>query len=106
LSPEQVRVLSVRDTHDDYAAEVVAELHRQGVRAEAEYATEPLGSRVRRAKLDKLPYVLVVGDDDVQRRTVGVNERGGDTPERGVPLDDFAKRLLEEIARHGSPESP
>jgi threonyl-tRNA synthetase len=106
LSPDQVRVLSVRDVHDDYAGSVVADLQHLGVRADAEYATEPLGGRVRRAKLDKIPYVLVVGDDDVAKGTVGVNARGGDTPERGVPLAQFVERLTKEIAAHGSPDQP
>jgi threonyl-tRNA synthetase len=62
-------------------------------------ADEPLGSRIRRAKLEKLPYVLVVGDDDVAAGTVGVNPRGGDV-ERGVPVDEFAQRLAADVAEH------
>jgi threonyl-tRNA synthetase len=104
LAPEQVRVLSVRDDHDDYARAVVAELRRGGARADVEVASEPLGGRVRRAKLEKIPYVLVVGDDDVAKGTVGVNARGGDTPERGVSLTDFLERLTKETLAHGSPE--
>jgi threonyl-tRNA synthetase len=62
-------------------------------------ADEPLGSRVRKAKLEKLPYILVVGDDDVAKGTVGVNPRGGEV-ERGVDVDDFIARLADEVASH------
>ncbi|MGH9282000.1 MAG: His/Gly/Thr/Pro-type tRNA ligase C-terminal domain-containing protein, partial [Acidimicrobiales bacterium] len=58
---------------------------------------EPLGARIRKAKLEKLPYVLVVGDDDVAAGTVGVNARGVDRPERDVPLDAFVARLRTEV---------
>ena len=66
-------MLPVRDGHDEYAREVAAALRAAGLRGEADEADEPLGARIRRAKLEKLPYVLVVGDDDVAARTVGVN---------------------------------
>ncbi len=99
LAPVQARVLPVRDDHDDYARSVVDRLAATGFRADAVAATEPLGGRIRRAKLEKLPYVLVVGDDDVAAGTVGVNPRGGDV-ERGVALDAFLDRLGAETAAH------
>ena len=104
LAPEQARVLGVRNDHDGYAGEVVASLRARGVRVGLEAADEPLGARIRRAKLEKVPYVLVVGDDDVAARTLGVNARGSESPERGVALEEFAARLAAEIAAHGAPE--
>ena len=104
LSPEQVRVLGVRDDHDTYATEVAQALRADGVRVGTEEANEPLGARIRRAKLEKIPYILVVGDDDVKERTLGVNKRGSNDPERGVDLGAFRTRLADEIASHGSPE--
>jgi threonyl-tRNA synthetase len=104
LSPEQVRVLGVRDSHDDYAFDVAAALRLEGARVGLEEASEPLGARIRRAKLEKIPYILVVGDDDVEKGTVGVNARGSNDPERGVTLGEFRERLLTEIAEHGLPE--
>ena len=106
LAPEQVRVLGVRNDHDGYAGEVAAALRARGARAGLEPADEPLGARIRRAKLEKVPYVLVVGDDDVAARTVGVNARGSGSPERGVGVEDFVARLAAEIAAHGAPEAP
>jgi len=104
MSPEQVRVLGVRDDHDAYASEIVAALRGDGVRVHTEEANEPLGARIRRAKMEKIPYILVVGDDDVASGTLGINARGSNDPERGVTLDQFRERLLKEITDHGSPE--
>ncbi len=106
LAPEQVRVLGVRDDHDDYAFEVAELLRQRGVRASVEAASEPLGGRIRKAKLEKIPYVVVVGDDDVANATVGVNARGSNDPERGVSVETFATRLEHEIRNHASPEVP
>ncbi len=104
MSPEQVRVLGVRDDHDPYAQRVADTLRDDGVRVGIEEANEPLGARIRRAKLEKIPYILVVGDDDVAKATLGVNARGSNDPERGVTLEEFRRRLAEEIATHASPE--
>lgn len=104
LSPEQVRILSVRNDHDDYAFDAAKVLKAAGVRVTVDTANEPLGARIRKAKLEKLPYILVVGDDDVAGRTVGINARGSNDPERGVTLTDFVARLTAEIAQHGRPE--
>ena len=98
LAPEQVRVLPVRDDHGAYAAKVADRLRAVGVRVVVDPATEPLGARIRQAKLQKLPYILVVGDDDVTAGTVGVNRRGSDRPERGVELVTFTEDLEREIA--------
>ncbi len=103
LMPEQVRVLPIKDSHEEYATHVVGRLQSHGIRASWAEADEPVGTRVRRGKLDKLPYVLVVGDDDVASGTVGVNRRGGDRPERGVPLDAFIDAVVDEIERRALP---
>ena len=96
LAPVQARVLGVRDDHDGYAAKVVDQLAQAGIRVDTIEADEPLGARIRRAKLEKVPYVLVVGDDDVAAGTVGVNARGKDV-ERGVAVDEFEARIRAEI---------
>jgi threonyl-tRNA synthetase len=97
LAPVQVVVLPVADEHHDYAASVVDRLRAARFRVEIVEASDPLGKRIRDAKLQKLPYVLVVGDDDVAHKTVGVNRRGEDV-ERGVPLDEVVARLEAEVA--------
>ncbi len=101
LAPVQVTVLPVADRHDEYAQKIVDDLRRDRFRVEMVDAhADSLGARVRRAKLEKVPYVLVVGDDDVENGTVGVNARGSDDPERGVPLGEFVDRLSAEVAEH------
>jgi threonyl-tRNA synthetase len=95
----------VRDDHDSYAKEVVEAIKAVGGRADVDPADEPLGARVRKAKLEKIPYVLVVGDDDVQARTVGVNSRVKERPDRGVPLAAFVDALREEVETR-APSSP
>jgi len=69
-----------------------------GLRVDTDPAAESVKHRIRRAKLEKLPYVLVVGDADVASRTVGVNGRGDAPPERGVPLDEFVAQAKAEAA--------
>jgi threonyl-tRNA synthetase len=104
LAPEQVRVLGVRNDHDDYAREVAAHLKEGDVRVSVDPANEPLGARIRRAKMEKIPYVLVVGNDDVTSGTLGVNARGSNDPSRGVSLGEFATALHAEILAHGRPD--
>ena len=71
----------------------------------AEEAGEPLGSRIRKAKMEKIPYILVVGDDDVANATVGVNRRGSNDPVRGVDVAAFCSKVVLEVAQHSSPEA-
>ncbi len=97
LAPVQVRVLPVRSDHHAYATSVVEGLQAGGFRTDGVEADEPLGARIRRAKLEKVPYILVVGDSDVAAGTVGVNARGSDQPDRDVPLTTFTQRLADEV---------
>jgi len=104
LAPVQVRVLPVATPHEEYAHEVVDRLRSAGARVDMVAADDGLGKRIRNGKVEKLPYVLVVGDDDVAARTVGVNVRadmqseGAPDVERDVPLDDFVCRFEGEVA--------
>lgn len=97
LAPVQARVLPVAEAHDAYARSVVERLGAEGFRVEFDAADEPLGKRVRNAKVQKIPYVLVVGGDDVEHGTVAVNRRGSNDPERDVPLDDFVGRMAADL---------
>jgi threonyl-tRNA synthetase len=104
LMPTQVVVLSVRDEHDAYAEHVAHACADAGLRVLVDPATEPLGSRVRRWKLQKVPYVVVVGADDMAQATVGVNARGSGHPDRGVALDAFVAAVVAEVEAKGAPE--
>jgi threonyl-tRNA synthetase len=97
LAPVQVRVLPVAEAHEAYAASVVDVLRAAGARVDTSVADDGLGKRIRNAKLEKIPYVLVVGDDDVAAGTVGVNPRGGEV-ERGVAVDAFVGAFRAELA--------
>jgi threonyl-tRNA synthetase len=105
LSPEQVVMLPVTDAHQGYAEEVEHRLRALGVRVVLDTGDEPLKPRIRRAKLTKVPYILVVGDDDVAAGTVGVNRRGSNQPQRGVLMESFVDGLAKEIAERRSPEA-
>jgi threonyl-tRNA synthetase len=97
LAPIQARVLPVATAHEEYAEQVVRRLREVGGRADLVAASDPLGKRIRSAKLEKIPYVLVVGDDDTAAGTVGVNRRGGEV-ERGVDVAAFLAMFVEEIS--------
>ena len=97
LAPEQVRVLPVAAAHDEYADSVVKQLKVAGFRVDIDYADEPLGKRIRNGKTSKVPYVLVVGDSDVEGGTVGVNPRGGEV-DRDVPVATFIANLRAEVS--------
>ncbi len=97
LAPEQVRILPIAEEHDDYAHQLLKKLKASGFRATIEAATDPLGKRVREAKVEKIPHVLVVGKDDVANETVGENARGSDEPERDLPFTEFLSRLTAEV---------
>jgi threonyl-tRNA synthetase len=95
LAPVQVRVLPVTTAHEEYAQALVNELRADSFRVDMVAADEQLGKRIRSAKLERLPYVLVVSDDDIANATVGVNPRGGDVV-RGVKFDAFMNDLRSE----------
>ena len=101
LAPVQVRgAARSRDDHDTYAAPRRRPAAGRGLPGRRRRrADDTLGNRIRKAKLEKVPYVLVVGDDDVEHGTVGVNPRGGEV-ERGVAVDDFVDRLAAEVIGH------
>ena len=96
LCPEQVRVLPISDKYMDYANQVAAELKKNGVDATVDSRAEKIGYKIREARLDKLPYMLVVGQQEEADHTVSVRSRfAGD---EGVKsLSDFINQICEEI---------
>ena len=106
LVPVQVSVLPVRNNHQAYADRVADRLRGDGLRVEVSSADENVGARVRRAKyLEKVPYVLVVGDADVEASTVGVNSRESDGEQRGVPVGEFSRAVLADVVGHAGASS-
>jgi threonyl-tRNA synthetase len=105
LAPVQVRILPVATAHEDYAQAQGAALRAAGFRVDVIEANDQLGKRIRAAKLDKIPYVLVVGDDDVAENTFGVNPRGGEV-ERGVSVATFIERLTADVEQGSAGLTP
>lgn len=96
LCPEQVRVLPISDKYESYAAEVEKELKANGILCTVDNRSEKIGYKIREARLDKLPYMLVVGQQEEEDHTVSVRSRfAGD---EGVkPLSDFIDQISKEI---------
>ena len=99
LAPVQVRVLAVASAHEEYATKVTERLVKAGYRVDQLVADEQLGKRIRASKLERIPYVLVVGDDDVANSTVGVNPRGGEV-RRDVAVEDFLMQLAADVGQN------
>ena len=96
MAPEQVRVLSVTDRAADYANALVAKLSELGYRAEEDITGEKIGKKIRLAQMDKVPYMLVVGDRDMAENTVSVRHRAeGDLG--AMSFDSFAALLKDVV---------
>ena len=96
LAPVQVRVMNITDRSAEYAEDVVAKLKAQGVRAEVDLRNEKIGYKIREAQGQKIPYMLVVGDKEVENGTVSVRTRsGGD--KGSIALDEFAEMITKQI---------
>jgi threonyl-tRNA synthetase len=105
LSPEQVRVLPVSDKFNDYGKQVEAQLRSAGLRATGDYRSDKVGAKIREASLEKIPYMLVVGDKEVSASTVAVRHRtDGDLG--AMPLADLLAKLAEEITARRLVRSP
>lgn len=96
LSPIQVKVLSVSEKHVAYAKEVASALKIAGVRTDTDNANESLGKKIRAAKMEKIPYLLVVGDKEVESKNVSVDSRDYGKLDT-LTLADFIDRATEEI---------
>jgi len=97
LSPEQVRLVPVADRHVEHARELASLLRALGLRPEVDQSGETVGKKVRAAQLAKAPYVLVIGDKEIESDELTVRDREG-VETKGVPFDDFAAALVDEAA--------
>jgi len=96
LAPVQVRVLPVSDRFSEYAKSVAAKLQAEGLRAEADERSEKVGWKIRQAQVEKIPYMLIVGEKEEAEGTVSVRSReAGDLGARS--LEEFLKDVQEEI---------
>ena len=95
LSPEQVRVIPVAEAHHAYARDVYAEFKKAGTRATLDDANESLGKKIRSAKMGKLPYFIVIGDNEVNAGTVTLESRNGE--KQTLSIADAVTKLSEEV---------
>lgn len=96
LAPVQARVIPITERHHEYAKKATARLEEAGVRVEADYRSEKVGYKIRDGQMQKIPYLLVVGDREAEEGTVSVRHRK--TGDKGAAdLEDFIKQLLQEI---------
>ena len=96
MMPTQVRVLPITDRAHDYAQEIVDRLRDAGIRAESDYRSEKLGYKIREAQMQKIPYMLVVGDRNMENQTVSVRTRAG-VDLGAMSVDDFRTKCRAEI---------
>src|SRR4051794_18891458 len=97
LAPVQVAVLTISEKAEAYGKEVVEALKNAGLRAEGRFGPEKIGAKIRDASMEKIPYLLVVGEQEANARKVAVRARG-DKPDQGVmPLDEFIQRCEQEV---------
>lgn len=97
LAPAQVKLLPIADRHIDYLNTVKAKLEAAGIRCEVDDRSEKIGFKIRSAQMEKVPYMLVAGDKDIEAGTVSVRSRK-DGDEGASSLKDFIARITEEIA--------
>ena len=96
LAPVQVKLLPVTDRAAEYADSVAAALDKKGFRVETDHRSEKIGKKIREAQLQKVPYMLVVGDRDMENQTVSVRHRTG-VDMGAMGLEEFAALLSAEV---------
>ena len=96
LAPVQVKILPIADAHKEYAKQVQEKLEKENIRVEVDSRSEKIGYKIREAQLEKVPYMLVLGDKEAQANTVGLRSRKeGDLG--AVKVEEFIENILEEI---------
>jgi threonyl-tRNA synthetase len=98
LSPEQVRVIPITDGQNDYAHGIVQQLREQGIRVHADISAQRMNAKIRQAQLMKVPYMLVVGENEMNAGQVSLRARDG-SQQNNIPLSEFAARAKDRIAR-------
>ena len=96
LAPEQVRVLALTERNNDYAEQIRNQLFDLGFRVEVDTRNEKIGYKIREALSMKVPYLIIVGDEEEQNKTISIRGRGNEN-KSGLILQDFIERLKNEI---------
>lgn len=102
LAPLQAIILPISDKYHDYAEKVVKELKANGLKVQADYRAEKIGYKIREARLQRIPYLLVVGEKEAESNTLSVRSRGEDLGIKSI--DEFLKEIKEEIETKALPK--
>jgi threonyl-tRNA synthetase len=97
LAPVQTVIVPIADRHAEHASSLAEDLRARGVRVEVDDSRETMQLKVRNAEVQKVPYILVVGDKEIANATVAVRARGMGKAKFGVPFDEFAGEITAEI---------
>jgi threonyl-tRNA synthetase len=101
LCPEQVRVIPITDAQNEYASQLAAQLREQGIRVSVDLGAERMNAKIRQAQLMKVPYMLVVGNNEMAAGTVSLRVRDG-SQQNNIPMAEFLARVKERIAKRSS----
>ena len=97
LAPVQVKLLPIADRHLDYTYEIKKQLEAKGIRLEIDDRNEKIGYKIREARLQKVPYMLIIGDNEVENGTLSVRKRGENGDLGSMKVEDFIAKAVEEI---------
>ena len=97
MAPTQVKMLPIADRHLDYTYEVKKQLEAKGIRVEIDDRNEKIGYKIREARLQKVPYMLIIGDNEVENNALSVRQRGEDGDLGSMSVEDYIARITEEI---------
>jgi len=101
LSPEHVRVISITDNQNEYAEKIAKQLRENGIRASADLSAQRMNAKIRQAQLMKVPYMIVVGDNEMQAEQVSLRVRDG-SQQNNIPLSEFIARAKDRIDRRAA----
>ncbi len=96
LAPEQVRILPITDRANEYGSKILAQLQSVGLRASLDDRNEKVGYKIREAATMKIPYQIIIGDEEVANQTISIRGRGNEN-KSGLKLADFVERILQEV---------
>jgi threonyl-tRNA synthetase len=98
LSPEQVRVISITDAQNEYVAKIAKELRENGIRASADISGQRMNAKIRQAQLMKVPYMIVVGNNEMEAGQISLRARDG-SQQNNISLAEFIERAKDKISR-------
>ena len=102
LSPEQVRVIPITDNQNEAATALAARLHKLGIRADADLSSDRMNAKIRQAQLMKVPYMVVLGEKEIEAGTVALRKRDGSRSDK-LPVEEFVQMVQERVETR-SPE--